>query len=73
VTPWIVAYQAPPSMEFSRQEYWRGLPFPSPEDLPEPGIKPGLMRCRQTLYHLNHLGIPFTILASVYPSAKWRV
>ena len=40
VTPWIVAYQAPQSMEFSRQEYWSGLPFPSPEDLPNPGIKP---------------------------------
>ena len=39
-TPWTVAYQAPPSMEFSRQEYWSGLPFPSPEDLPNPGIKP---------------------------------
>ena len=71
--PWTVAYQAPPSMEFSRQEYWRGLPFPSPEDLPKPGIKPGLTHCRQTLYHLSHLGSPFTIWASVYPSAKWRV
>ena len=40
-TPWTVAYQAPPSMGFSRQEYWSGLPFPSPEDLPNPGIKPG--------------------------------
>ena len=40
-TPWSVAYQAPPSMGFSRQEYWSGLPFPSPEDLPNPGIKPG--------------------------------
>ena len=38
--PWTVAYQAPPSMGFSRQEYWSGLPFPSPEDLPDPGIKP---------------------------------
>ena len=34
--PWTVAYQAPPSMGFSRQEYWSGLPFPSPEDLPHP-------------------------------------
>ena len=41
VTPWTVAYQAPPSMGFSRQEYWSGLPFPSPGDLPNPGIKPG--------------------------------
>ena len=39
-TPWTVAYQAPPSMEFSKQEYWSGLPFPSPEDLPDPGIEP---------------------------------
>ena len=40
-TPWTVAYQAPPSMGFSKQEYWSVLPFPSPEDLPDPGIKPG--------------------------------
>ena len=38
--PWTVAYQAPPSMGFSRQEYLSGLPFPSPGDLPDPGIKP---------------------------------
>ena len=41
VTPWTVARQAPLSMEFSRQEYWSGLPFPSPGDLPNPGLKPG--------------------------------
>ena len=40
-TPWTVAYQAPPSMGFSRQEYWSSLPFPSPEDHPDPGIEPG--------------------------------
>ena len=40
-TLWTVAYQAPPSMGFSRQEYWNELPFPSPGDLPYPGIKPG--------------------------------
>ena len=39
-TPWTVAYQAPLSMAFSRQEYWSGLPFPSPGDLPDPGIEP---------------------------------
>ena len=39
-TPWTVAYQAPLSMGFSRQQYWRGLPFPSPVDLPDPGIEP---------------------------------
>ena len=41
VTPWTVAYQAPLSVGFSRQEYWSGLPFPSPGDLPDPGIEPG--------------------------------
>ena len=40
-TPWTAAYQAPPSMRFSRQECWSGLPFPSAGDLPNPGIKPG--------------------------------
>ena len=40
VTPWTVADQAPPSMGFSRQEYWSGLPFHSPGDLPNPGIEP---------------------------------
>ena len=41
VTPWTVAYQASQSMGFSRHEYWNGLPFPSPEDLPNPVIEPG--------------------------------
>ena len=40
-TPWTVAHQASPSMGFSRQEYWSGLPFPAPRDLPNPGIEPG--------------------------------
>ena len=40
-TPWTVAYQAPLSMGFSKQECWSGLPFPSPGDLPDPGIEPG--------------------------------
>ena len=39
-TPGTVAHQAPPSMGFSRQEYWSGLPFPSPGNLPKPGIEP---------------------------------
>ena len=39
-TPWTVAHQAPLSMGFSRQEYWSGLPFPSPGDLLDPGIEP---------------------------------
>ena len=41
VTPWTVAYKAPLSKGFSRQEYWSGLPFLSSGDLPDPGIKPG--------------------------------
>ena len=41
VTLWTVDYNAPPSMGFSRQEYWSVLPFPSPEDLPNPGIELG--------------------------------
>ena len=40
-TPWTIAYYAPPSMGFSRQEYWTGMPFSSPEDLPNPGVEPG--------------------------------
>ena len=40
VSPWTVAHQASPSMGFYRQEYWNGLPFPSPGDLPHPGIEP---------------------------------
>ena len=39
-TPWTVAYQAPLSVEFSRQEYWSGLPFPPSRDLPDPGTEP---------------------------------
>ena len=39
-TPWAVAHQASPSMGFSRQEYWSGLPVPPPGDLPNPGIEP---------------------------------
>ena len=40
VTPWTVAHQAPLSLGFPRQEYWSGLPLPSPGDLPDPGIEP---------------------------------
>ena len=39
-TPWTIPLQVPLSMEFPRQEYWSGLPFPPPADLPNPGIKP---------------------------------
>ena len=49
VTPWTVDCQAPLSMEFSRQEYWSELLFPSPRDLPTQGLNPGLLHCRQIL------------------------
>ena len=57
-TPWTVAYQDPQSMGFSRQEYWSGLSFPSPGDLPDPGIEPGSPAkiLRQMLYRLSHQG-----------------
>ena len=58
VTPWTVARQAPLSMEFTRQEYWSGLPFPSPGDLPDQGSNLGLLHYNQTLYHLSHQGSP---------------
>ena len=60
VTPWTVAHQASLSMEFSKQEYWHGQPFASPGDLPNSGIKSGLLHCRQILYHLSHQGSPTT-------------
>ena len=49
VTPWTVAYQTPPFIGFSRQEYWSGLPFPSLGDLPDSGIEPGSPALQQTL------------------------
>ena len=48
---------SPPSMEFCRKEYWSGLPFPSPGNLPTQGLNPGLSHCKQTLYCLSHQGI----------------
>ena len=57
-TPWTVAYHAPLSMRFSKQEYWNGLPFPSPGIFPTQGSNPGLSHCRQMLYHLSHQGSP---------------
>ena len=57
--PWIVAHQAALSMEFSRPEYWSGLLFPSPGDLPTQGSNPGLPHCRQMLYLLSYQGSPY--------------
>ena len=63
MTPWTVAFEAPLTMEFSRQEEWSGLPFPPEGDLPDPGIKPPFLRSLALaylfiLYHWHHLGRP---------------
>ena len=55
-TRWTEAYQAPLSVEFSRQEYWSGLPFPSPGDLPDPGIAPASPALQADSLPLCHLG-----------------
>ena len=52
-TPWTIAHQAPLSMEFPRQEYWRGLPFPSPGDLLIQGSNLCLLHCWWILYHFT--------------------
>ena len=59
MTPSTVAHQAPLSMEFSRQDYWSGLPFPSPGNLPNPGIKPMFLRLlhwKADSWPVSHLG-----------------
>ena len=84
VTPWTVACQAPLSMEFSKQEYWSGLSFPSPGDLPDPGMKlvPPAWQADSLL--LCHLGSPclFSILCqcqlpfprhSAPPEGSWAM
>ena len=55
-TKWTVAHKAPQSMRFSRQEYWSGLPFPFPGDLPDPGMEHGSPDGRLMLYRLSHQG-----------------
>ena len=62
-TPWTVACQAPLSMGFSRQEYWSGLPFPSPEDLPDLGIEPGSSALQADSLPTELQGKPFSVLA----------
>ena len=58
VTPLTVAHKAPLSKELSRQEYWRGLPFPTPGDLPHPCVSCVSCTSRGSLYHWYHLGSP---------------
>ena len=57
-TPWTVAHQAPLSMEFFRQEYWSGLPFPSPGDLPDPGIETASPALQADSLPLSHQESP---------------
>ena len=59
--PWTVAFQAPLSMECSRQKYWSGLLLPPPGDLPYPGLNLSLLHCKQIL-HLSHQGSPNYII-----------
>ena len=70
MTPWTVAHQTPLSMEFSRQEYWTGLIFPSPGDLPKPGIKPRFPALWADSLPLSHKGSPFNFSTNTSPSAK---
>ena len=61
MTPWTVACQAPLSMGFPRQEYWSGLPFPSPGDLPNPGIKPTCLALARGFFIVEPSGKPITV------------
>ena len=67
MTLWTVFLQALLSKGFPRQEYWSGLLFPSPGDLSNPGIEPGLPHCRQILYQLSHKGSPRILDWVAYP------
>ena len=58
-TPWTVAHQAPPSMGFSRQEHWTGLPFPFSGDLPDPGMEPRSPRLQADALTSEPPGKPF--------------
>ena len=69
VTPWTVAYQASPSMGFSRQVYWSGVHFLLQGIFPSQGSNPGLLHCRQTLYPLSKLSQPNLTQALASPQA----
>ena len=63
VSPWTIAHQVPLSMGFLRQAYGSVLPFPSPGDLPDPGIEPGFLHYQEILYCLSHFdgSLPSTL------------
>ena len=65
-TLWMVAHQAPLSMEFSRQEYWNGQPFPSPEDLPDSGIKPGSPTSQADTLPSEPSGVDFQCIDCIF-------
>ena len=70
-TLWTVAYEVPPSIGFSRQEYWSGLLFPSPGDLPNPGIEPrSLALLLLLLSRFLILGRPLLLLLPIPPSIR---
>ena len=74
-TLWTLVCQAPMSMRFSRQEYWTGLLFPPPGDLPDPGIEPGLLwlrHCRQILYHWATGEASVLLFMDLLKSRSWH-
>ena len=70
-TPWTVAYQAPQSVEFSRQEYWSGLPFPSPADLPDSGTEPGSPALQADALPLSQGATKEIPIQSVFSCVLW--
>ena len=63
---WTAACQGPLSMEYLRQEYWSGLPFPPPGDLPDPGIEPTSPADQLDSLPLSHLGSPYLLLGNIF-------
>ena len=70
-TPWTVAYQASPSMGFSRQEYWSGLPFPFPGDLPDPEIEPGSSALEAGTLTSEPPGKPMLLIIGLAKKLLW--
>ena len=65
-TLWTIACQAPPSMGLSLQEHWSGLPFPPPEDLPDPGAEPESPAKQSGFFLLSHVGSPRQLIGYLY-------
>ena len=71
VTPWTVACQVPTSVGFPRQEHWNGLPFPSPGDLPDPGIKPISLSLGDGFFTAETPGKPFHSYLYIYSQVSY--